>query len=102
MFLLAYIVIEILHCMQSQITMNFDLIQYYCREKHFRTMRSIAETAVQSRPDDAVMKLQYCTALILENRIGEALRELELFTSKGDTELAIIVAMIHAQNLCDV
>lgn len=82
--------------------MEFDLIQYYCREKYFHTMRSIAENAIRNRPDDAVMKLQYCTALILENRIGEALRELELFASRGDTELAVIVAMIHAQNLCDV
>lgn len=65
-------------------------------------MLTIAETAIPNRPDDAVMKLQYCTALILENRIGEALRELELFALKGDTELAVIVAMIYAQNLCDV
>lgn len=65
-------------------------------------MLSLAETAIRNRPDDAVMKLQYCTALILENRIGEALRELELFASNDDTELAIIIAMIHAQNLCDV
>lgn len=82
--------------------MDFDLIQYYCREKYYHTMLVIAESLLKNQPDNIVFKLQYCSALIFENRIGEALRELEILTDNQDVGLAVIIIMIYAQDLCEV
>ncbi len=85
--------------------MELDLIHYYCREKYYHTMLTTAESVLKTKPHDPVIKLQYCVALIFENRIGEALRELEyLCNNKVDDaiSLAVIIATINAQNLCEV
>lgn len=81
--------------------MDFALTRYYCREKYFHTMQRIAESASLNSPDSG-LKLQYCIALILQSKIGEALRELESLLVKPDIGLAVILASIHAQNLCEV
>ncbi|XP_065218694.1 tetratricopeptide repeat protein 21B-like [Planococcus citri] len=82
--------------------MDFALAQYYCREKYYHTMQIIAESALKDIPDDNALKLQYCVALILQNKTGEALRQLEELVSKSDTGLAAVLASIYAQNLCEV
>lgn len=82
--------------------MEFALTQYHFREKYYHTVQVIAESALKNTPGDAALKLQYCIALILENKIGEAIRELESLIAKSDVGLAAILATIHAQNLCEV
>ena len=82
--------------------MDFALAQYYCREKYYHTMQVIAESAFKDGVDDNALKLQYCVALILQNKTGEALRELEGLLSKSEVSLAAVLASIHAQNLCEV
>lgn len=82
--------------------MDFALIQYYCREHYYHTMQILAKSALQEVPDDNALRLQYCVALLLQNKTGEALRELEGLLSKPDVCLAVILASIHAQNLCEV
>lgn len=82
--------------------MNYHIIQYYCREKYYHTMRLKAESALKYAPEDSVLRFQYCVSLILEDCFGEALRELQSLTSNHDVGLAVVIAMIHAQNLCEV
>lgn len=82
--------------------LEFGLIQYYCREKYYHTMRVIAESVLKKEADNFVMRLQFCISLIFENQIGEALRELEILVNKQDVSLAVTVVMIYAQNLCEV
>lgn len=89
-------------CSEFVNMLDFHRIQYYCREKLYHTMRVVAETGLKKEPDNPAMKLQFCISLILEDQIGEALRELESLLPKQDVTLAVIVAMLYAQNLCEV
>lgn len=84
--------------------MDFDLIQYYCREKYYHKMQTIAKSALQTQPNNSIIKLQYCVSLLLQNKIGEALQELEslLAICTAETKLAVLAATVHAHNLCQV
>ena len=82
--------------------MNYHIILYHCREKYYHTMRLTAESALKHTPEDPLLRFQYCVALILEDCLGEALRELQLLSSKPDIALAALIASLYAQNICEV
>ncbi|PAA67847.1 hypothetical protein BOX15_Mlig026721g1, partial [Macrostomum lignano] len=75
----------------------FSLAFYYFRERYWRHVITACQDAGRRYgPADPLVKLWESCALIEEDRVQEALRELESLRSKPDMNVAALLAMAHA------
>uniref|UniRef100_A0A1I8G756 TPR_21 domain-containing protein n=1 Tax=Macrostomum lignano TaxID=282301 RepID=A0A1I8G756_9PLAT len=75
----------------------FSLAFYYFRERYWRHVITACQDAGRRYgPADPLVKLWESCALIEEDRVQEALRELESLRSKPDMNVAALLSMAHA------
>ncbi|XP_069686948.1 tetratricopeptide repeat protein 21B-like [Periplaneta americana] len=77
-------------------------ILYYCREKLYHAMQSVALEGLRKYPGDATFRLYNGLSLVLGRRTQEGIRELEPLQSDRDVMLGAILALMYAHRCCNV
>lgn len=78
------------------------MILHYGREKFYHTMHTYAVEAVTKYPGDQSFRLLNGIALVLGNRVQEAIRELTPMQNDREINLPTILALIYGHKRCAV
>jgi tetratricopeptide repeat protein 21B len=81
--------------MAEQDLVLMGTVIYWYREKHYRHMQNAATEALRRYANDPVPKLFCAIGMMMEGRMSDAMRELEMLTSKQDVNLAAVIALIY-------
>lgn len=79
-----------------------SIILHYGREKFYHTMHTYAVEAVTKFPGDQSFRLLNGIALVLGNRVQEAIRELTPMQNDREINLPTILALIYGHKRCSV
>lgn len=79
-----------------------SIILYYGREKFYHTMHTYSVEAVTKFPGDQSFRLLNGIALVLGNRVQEAIRELTPMQNDREVNLPTILALIYGHKRCAV
>lgn len=71
-------------------------ISYYCREKYYCHMENAATEGLQKFSNDPVLKFFRAYAVILQGRIQEGIRELDVLKDKRDVNICSTMALMFA------
>ncbi|XP_052805384.1 tetratricopeptide repeat protein 21B-like isoform X2 [Mya arenaria] len=71
-------------------------IHYYCREQYFCHMEDAADEGLKKYSNDGVLKFYRAYAMILQDRIQEGMRELDVLKDKRDVNLCSTMALMLA------
>ncbi|GCC22011.1 hypothetical protein chiPu_0000395 [Chiloscyllium punctatum] len=82
--------------MAEQDSATLALINYYCQKKYFNHIQIAADEGLKKYGNDAVFLFFHAYGVLLEDRIQEAIRELETVKEKSDVSLCSIMALIYA------
>lgn len=77
-------------------------IHYYCREKLYHAMQSVALDGLRKYPGDPTFRLYNGLSLVLGRRVQEGIRELEPLQTDRDVMIGAILALIYAHRRCNV
>lgn len=75
-------------------------INYYCRQQFYSHMEKAATEGFTKYGNDSLLKYFKGFAIILQGRIQEGMRELELVKDKRDVNLCSALALIFAHKKC--
>ncbi|XP_038077972.1 tetratricopeptide repeat protein 21B-like isoform X2 [Patiria miniata] len=75
-------------------------INYYCQEKLYRHMQTVALEAIKKYGADPILQFFKTYGLILEDRIAEGMRELESIKDKPDLILCTTMALMYSHKRC--
>uniref|UniRef100_S4RS46 Tetratricopeptide repeat domain 21B n=1 Tax=Petromyzon marinus TaxID=7757 RepID=S4RS46_PETMA len=73
-----------------------SLLSHYCRERLARHVQTAAGEAIKKYGADPVFAFFRALGMLMEERIPEAIRELEASKTKQDVSLCSIIALIYA------
>uniref|UniRef100_F7AKA2 Tetratricopeptide repeat domain 21A n=1 Tax=Ornithorhynchus anatinus TaxID=9258 RepID=F7AKA2_ORNAN len=76
-------------------------ILYYCQEGYFRHVQNAAIEGLEKSPNDAVLQFFKAYGLLREERIRDAIGELENIRNRPDVSLCSIMALIYAHKRCE-
>lgn len=79
-----------------------SIILHYGREKFYHTMHTYAVEAVTKYPGDQTFRLMNGIALVLGNRVQEAIRELTPMQNDREVNLPTILALIYGHKRCAI
>lgn len=79
-----------------------SIILHYGREKFYHTMHTYSVEAVTKYPGDQSFRLLNGIALVLGNRVQEAIRELTPMQNDREVNLPTILALIYGHKRCAV
>ncbi|XP_022305940.1 tetratricopeptide repeat protein 21B-like isoform X6 [Crassostrea virginica] len=71
-------------------------ISYYCRERYYCHMENAAMEGLQKFSNDPVLKFFRAYAVILQGRIQEGIRELDVLKDKRDVNICSTMALMFA------
>ncbi|XP_061174848.1 tetratricopeptide repeat protein 21B-like isoform X2 [Saccostrea echinata] len=71
-------------------------ISYYCRENYYCHMENAAMEGLQKYSNDPVLKFFRAYAIILQGRVQEGIRELDVLKDKRDVNICSTMALIYA------
>lgn len=71
-------------------------ISYYCREKYYCHMENAATEGLQKFSNDPVLKFLRAYSVILQGRIQEGIRELDVLKDKRDVNICSTMALMFA------
>ncbi|XP_060575597.1 tetratricopeptide repeat protein 21B-like isoform X3 [Ruditapes philippinarum] len=71
-------------------------IHYYCREQYFCHMEAAADEGLKKFSNDSVLKFFRAYAMVLQDRVQEGIRELEILKDKRDVNLCSTMALMLA------
>ncbi|XP_048728803.1 tetratricopeptide repeat protein 21B-like isoform X2 [Ostrea edulis] len=71
-------------------------ISYYCRESYYCHMENAAIEALQKYSNDPVLKFFKAYAIILQGRVQEGIRELDVLKDKRDVNICSTMALMYA------
>ncbi|XP_063424970.1 tetratricopeptide repeat protein 21B-like [Mytilus trossulus] len=69
-------------------------INYYCREKYYCHMENAASEGLQKYSNDVILKYLKAYAIILQGRVQEGMRELDVLKDKRDVNLAATMTLM--------
>ncbi|XP_033624164.1 tetratricopeptide repeat protein 21B-like isoform X1 [Asterias rubens] len=75
-------------------------VSYYCQEKLYRHMQTVALEAIKKYGTDPVLLFFKAYGLILEDRLAEGMRELEGIKDKPDLVLCTTMALMYSHKRC--
>ncbi|XP_013391055.1 tetratricopeptide repeat protein 21B [Lingula anatina] len=75
-------------------------INYYCREKLYRHMQNAALEGMKKYGNDPVLKFFHAYSMLLEDRVQEGMRELEILKDKRDLNLCTYMALMFGHKRC--
>ncbi|XP_042192463.1 tetratricopeptide repeat protein 21B [Callorhinchus milii] len=78
------------------------LINYYCQEKYFNHIQIAANEGLKKYGNDPVFLFFRAFGILMEDRVQEAIRELEFVKDKQDVSLCCIMALIYAHKKCAI
>ncbi|XP_078408432.1 tetratricopeptide repeat protein 21B isoform X2 [Cetorhinus maximus] len=82
--------------MAEQDSATLALINYYCQKKYFNHIQIAADEGLKKYGNDAVFLFFHAYGILMEDRIQEAIRELEAIREKQDVSLCSIMALTYA------
>ncbi|CAH1774388.1 unnamed protein product [Owenia fusiformis] len=74
-------------------------INYYCRERYFRHMQTAAVEGLKKYGNDPVLKFFSAYGMVLEGRVQDGIRELDMLKEKRDINLCSYMALMYAHKL---
>ena len=77
-----------------------NLIHYFLREKYFQTVETLTLEGLKVHPDDSSFKLYNAFSLVLNGRLQECIRELQVLINLKDINIGATLALIAAHKLC--
>ncbi|XP_072118143.1 tetratricopeptide repeat protein 21B [Mobula birostris] len=86
--------------MAEQDSATLALINYYCQKNYFNHIQIAADESIKRYGNDAVFLFFHAYGILMEDRIQEAIRELEAIREKQDVSLCSIMALIYAHKKC--
>uniref|UniRef100_A0A8C5R7T2 Tetratricopeptide repeat domain 21B n=1 Tax=Leptobrachium leishanense TaxID=445787 RepID=A0A8C5R7T2_9ANUR len=72
------------------------LIHYYCQEKFFNHVQVAANEGLQEYGNDPFFLFFQAFGMLMEDRVQESIRELELIRDKPDVSLCALMALLYA------
>ncbi|XP_053554367.1 tetratricopeptide repeat protein 21B [Bombina bombina] len=72
------------------------LINYYCQEKYFHHVQTVANEGLKEYGNDPVLLFFRAFGILMEDQVQEAIRELEFLKDKSDISLCCLMALIYA------
>ncbi|KAF7266424.1 hypothetical protein GWI33_020255 [Rhynchophorus ferrugineus] len=81
---------------------NFAKIFYNFYHKYYNLMLSSAKEAVAKFPTNAAFKLYHSLALMLTNRLEEAIRDLEGLREEDETKLSATIALMYGHKMLGI
>ncbi|XP_066301202.1 tetratricopeptide repeat protein 21B-like [Branchiostoma lanceolatum] len=75
-------------------------LNYYCRERLYRTMQKTAMEGLKKYGNDPILVFFKAYGILLEDRLQEAMRELEAIKDKRDVNLCSTLALMYAHKKC--
>lgn len=76
-------------------------IIYYCQEKYFHHVLQAANVGLERYSCDPVLQFFRAYGVLGEDRIHDAISELESLQSHPDTSLCAVIALLYAHKCCD-
>lgn len=76
-------------------------IIYYCQEKYFHHVLQAANVGLERYSCDPVLQFFRAYGILGEDRIHDAISELESLQSHPDTSLCAVIALLYAHKCCD-
>ncbi|KAK3106686.1 hypothetical protein FSP39_025201 [Pinctada imbricata] len=70
-------------------------INYYSREKYYSCMENAAIEGLQKYSNDVVLKFYKAFSVMLQGRIQESMRELDILKDKRDVNLCSTMALMY-------
>ncbi|XP_032880066.1 tetratricopeptide repeat protein 21B isoform X1 [Amblyraja radiata] len=86
--------------MAEQDPATLALINYYCQKNYFNHIQIAADVGMKKYGNDAVFLFFRAYGILMEDRIQEAIRELEVVREKQDVSLCTTMALIYAHKKC--
>ncbi|MEE6467374.1 hypothetical protein FKM82_007217 [Ascaphus truei] len=77
-------------------------IFYYCHEKYFRHVQNLAREGLQKFNNDPVLLFFKSYGILMEDRVQEAIRELESTRVVPETSLCSMMALIYAHKRSEI
>ncbi|XP_052258735.1 tetratricopeptide repeat protein 21B-like isoform X2 [Dreissena polymorpha] len=71
-------------------------IHYYCREGYYCHMEEAANDGLKKYANDSVLKFYRAYAMVLQDRVQEGIRELDILKDKRDVNLCSTMALMLA------
>uniref|UniRef100_A0A8B9LA54 Tetratricopeptide repeat domain 21B n=1 Tax=Astyanax mexicanus TaxID=7994 RepID=A0A8B9LA54_ASTMX len=84
------------NCMNPDLC-KFALIIYYCREKYSTHVLNVSSEAQRRFTNDPVFIFFHAYGLLMQDRVQEAIQELEQVKDKRDVSLCALMALVYAQ-----
>ncbi|KAM4626732.1 tetratricopeptide repeat protein 21B [Discoglossus pictus] len=72
------------------------LINYYCQEKYFHQVQTVANEGLKEYSNDPVLLFFRAFGMLMEDQVQESIRELEAIKDKPDVSLCSFMALIYA------
>uniref|UniRef100_A0A3B3R4B6 Tetratricopeptide repeat domain 21B n=1 Tax=Paramormyrops kingsleyae TaxID=1676925 RepID=A0A3B3R4B6_9TELE len=73
------------------------LINYYCQEKYFNRVISIANEAQKKFGSDPIFTFYRAYGILMQDRVQEAIHELESIKEKRDVSLCVLMSLVFAE-----
>ncbi|KAJ8385445.1 hypothetical protein AAFF_G00188970 [Aldrovandia affinis] len=73
------------------------LINYYCQEKYFNHAMNTANEAQKRFSNDSIFPFFHAYCALMQDRVQEAIHELEAVKDKRDVSLCTLMALVYAQ-----
>ncbi|XP_039613461.1 tetratricopeptide repeat protein 21B isoform X1 [Polypterus senegalus] len=75
--------------------LTLALINYYCQQRYFHHVQNAANERLKKYGNDQVLSFFRAYGILMEDRIQEALRELEAIEIRGEVSLCTLIALIY-------
>ncbi|XP_035377935.1 tetratricopeptide repeat protein 21B [Electrophorus electricus] len=77
--------------------LTLALITYYCQEKFYNHVLNVSSEAQRKFSNEPIFTFFHAYGLLAQDRVQEAIEELEQLKSKRDVSLCTLMALVYAQ-----